>query len=193
MRRFKTKLFSWDLWFSQRWLWRVNSFWIQRRIVHWKSEHVSEKHRVHLQVQRISRARNQRESRWQAELYEFYERMKCSYEDYRRSATDSVIALLATCFHAGFLLGLFFEFEDGGNMFLRKVSWLSTHYTALYLKMQSSSNCFYLFFFTYLAPYKFKSFHGDECSDCGLLHHSHKSLHKISYRRRRKLYVKYFM
>jgi hypothetical protein len=27
------------------------------------------------------------------------------------------IALLATCFHAGFLLGLFFDPEDGGDMF----------------------------------------------------------------------------
>jgi hypothetical protein len=27
-------------------------------------------------------------------------------------------ALLATCFHAGFLLGLFFESEDGGDVFL---------------------------------------------------------------------------
>jgi hypothetical protein len=30
-------------------------------------------------------------------------------------------ALLATCFHAGFLLGLFFDPEDGGDMFLRNV------------------------------------------------------------------------
>jgi hypothetical protein len=29
--------------------------------------------------------------------------------------------LLATCFHAGFLLGLFFDPEDGGHMFLRNV------------------------------------------------------------------------
>jgi hypothetical protein len=29
--------------------------------------------------------------------------------------------LLAICFHAGFLLGLFFEPEDRGNMFLRNV------------------------------------------------------------------------
>jgi hypothetical protein len=28
-------------------------------------------------------------------------------------------ALSTTCFHAGFLLGLFFDPEDGGDMFLR--------------------------------------------------------------------------
>jgi hypothetical protein len=30
-------------------------------------------------------------------------------------------ALIATCFHAGFLPGIFFDLEDGGNMFLRNV------------------------------------------------------------------------
>jgi hypothetical protein len=32
-----------------------------------------------------------------------------------------VFALLATCFHAGYLLGLLSDSEDGGNMFLRNV------------------------------------------------------------------------
>jgi hypothetical protein len=41
-------------------------------------------------------------------------------------------ALLATCFHPGFLLGLFFDLEDGGDMFLRNIGWHSTDYTASY-------------------------------------------------------------
>jgi hypothetical protein len=40
--------------------------------------------------------------------------------------------LLATRFQAGFLLGLFFDSEYGGDMFFRNVGWLSTDYTALY-------------------------------------------------------------
>jgi hypothetical protein len=30
-------------------------------------------------------------------------------------------ALLGTCFHAGFLVGLFFDIEDGDAIFLRNV------------------------------------------------------------------------
>jgi hypothetical protein len=35
---------------------------------------------------------------------------------------------------AGFLLGLFFDPEDGGDMFVRNISRLITHYTALHPK-----------------------------------------------------------
>jgi hypothetical protein len=33
---------------------------------------------------------------------------------------------LATCYHVGILLGSFFDTEDGGNLFLRNVGWLSS-------------------------------------------------------------------
>jgi hypothetical protein len=44
---------------------------------------------------------------------------------------------LATCFHAIFLFGLFFYPEDGVDIFLRNVSWLSTDYTALCPRRQN--------------------------------------------------------
>jgi hypothetical protein len=34
---------------------------------------------------------------------------------------ETSTALLGTCFYSGFLLGLFFDLEDGGDTFLRKV------------------------------------------------------------------------
>jgi hypothetical protein len=34
--------------------------------------------------------------------------------------------------HAGFLLGILFNPEDGGDMFFRNVGWLSTDYIAIY-------------------------------------------------------------
>jgi hypothetical protein len=40
-------------------------------------------------------------------------------------------ALLATCFHAGFSRGLFFDLEDRDDIFLQNVAWLSTDYMAL--------------------------------------------------------------
>jgi hypothetical protein len=39
-------------------------------------------------------------------------------------------------FHAGFMLDLFFEPEDGGDIFFRNVGWLSAVYKALYPKRQ---------------------------------------------------------
>jgi hypothetical protein len=41
--------------------------------------------------------------------------------------------------HAGFLLGLFFDLEDRGDVFPRKVDKLSMAYTALYPKRYNSS------------------------------------------------------
>jgi hypothetical protein len=48
--------------------------------------------------------------------------------------------LLATSFQAGFSLGLFFEPEDGGDMFLRNDGLLSTDYIVLYPRRQNSLN-----------------------------------------------------
>jgi hypothetical protein len=50
----------------------------------------------------------------------------------RRFGGTYRLHMLATCFHAGFLLSLYFDPEDGRNMFLRNLGWFSTDYTALY-------------------------------------------------------------
>jgi hypothetical protein len=44
-------------------------------------------------------------------------------------------AVLAACYHAAFLLSLFFDPEDGGNIFLRNIGLYSTGYKALYRKI----------------------------------------------------------
>jgi hypothetical protein len=49
----------------------------------------------------------------------------------QHTAWKQVAGRVATCFHAGILLGLF-DPEDGGDMFLRNFRWLSTDYTALF-------------------------------------------------------------
>jgi hypothetical protein len=41
-------------------------------------------------------------------------------------------AQLCCLLNFGFLLGRFFDPEDGSNMFLRNVCWISVDYTALY-------------------------------------------------------------
>jgi hypothetical protein len=43
-------------------------------------------------------------------------------------------------FKAVVLLGLFFDHEDGGNVFLRNISRLSVDYIALCLRKQNSSS-----------------------------------------------------
>jgi hypothetical protein len=51
---------------------------------------------------------------------------------------DLPLTLPDTCFHSSFLLGLFFDPEDGSDMLLRNVSWLSTDCTELYHRRKGS-------------------------------------------------------
>jgi hypothetical protein len=58
-----------------------------------------------------------RVSGWEAKYREFVESVAVNKPEWN---------------HAEFLFTLFFDHEDGGNIFLRNVGLLSTHYTALY-------------------------------------------------------------
>jgi hypothetical protein len=62
----------------------------------------------------------------------------------------------ATCFHDGFLLGSFFDSEDGDNMFLQNVGWHSMDYIALYPTPVRTSNPtwkhMYLHFILQISP-----------------------------------------
>jgi hypothetical protein len=79
-----------------------------RHVVRWKSTDVSEEHIASIfKVNKISWARNQSKSRWQADYL-----------------TDHSVEHIA----------YFFDAEDGGDVFLRKVGWHSTDYTVLYLR-----------------------------------------------------------
>jgi hypothetical protein len=51
-------------------------------------------------------------------------------------------AVFCYLLQAGFLHGSFFDPEDGGDVFLRKVGRLSTEYTALYTRRQNSLSVF---------------------------------------------------
>jgi hypothetical protein len=60
-----------------------------------------------------------------ASLIHSHKHCSC-YACYKARDVKITNALLAACFLAGFLLGLFFDPEDGSDMFLRNVGWLST-------------------------------------------------------------------
>jgi hypothetical protein len=68
----------------------------------------------------------------------------------------------ATRFHAGFLLGLFFRPEDGGDIFLRNVGLILTDYTALYPRRY---NCSYRIF---VVSFLESDWIGQEDEYCGL-------------------------
>jgi hypothetical protein len=53
-------------------------------------------------------------------------------QDFSRLGYRNSLSLLRTCFHASFLLGIFFDPEDEGDMFLRNVGMLSVEYSSLY-------------------------------------------------------------
>jgi hypothetical protein len=66
-------------------------------------------------------------------------------EDFQIRQTEKICkhetSVKASCQHSfqgGFFLCLFFNLEDGGNMFLRNVGWLSMDNTALYPRRQNS-------------------------------------------------------
>jgi hypothetical protein len=61
------------------------------------------------------------------------------YNIQRTSKLNVLIETACYLLHDGFLLGLFFEPEGGGDMLLQNVSWLSTDYTALHPRGQNSS------------------------------------------------------
>jgi hypothetical protein len=74
-------------------------------------------------------------------LYRIWGSYSGGYEEYYLLEYNT---LLATCFHASSLLGLFFNTQGGCNMFLRNVGWLSTDYMALYPRRQYSSHTVYV-------------------------------------------------
>jgi hypothetical protein len=80
-----------------------------RRIIRHGNRPFGGRYRFNLQGLRISRARNQREN------------FSCH--------------VFSRCF----LLGLFFDSEDRGDIFLRNVGWLSTAYTTLKPRSEYSS------------------------------------------------------
>jgi hypothetical protein len=118
------------------------------------NRHFGGTYRLHLQGRRIRQARYQRESRCQAEFY----------------------------FKAGFLLVLFLDPEDGGDMFIRNICWLSTDYTAIYSRRQYSSNLILidtLLFNNALLLYLLPGVEGGYCSEFLIEKHVERSRREL--------------
>jgi hypothetical protein len=69
-----------------------------------------------------------------------YIRNKCVLSKLIESQLRTESTLFATWFHAGILLGLFFDTENGDDMFLRNISWLSVGCTTLYPRKYTLHN-----------------------------------------------------
>jgi hypothetical protein len=65
-------------------------------------------------------------------------RQETKEETYMKQAACSALLCKQACYllHAGFLLGLFFDREDGGNMFLQNAGWHLVDYTVLCARRQ---------------------------------------------------------
>jgi hypothetical protein len=88
-------------------IWRVLSSGIYRHVVHWKSTNISKEHSFHLQDRRSDSGCHLL-SRW------FLAQLILRLWRWRRYVEDLV--LVANYFHARFLLGLFFDSKDGGDI-----------------------------------------------------------------------------
>jgi hypothetical protein len=74
------------------------------------------------------------------EIFIFWSITLCSPFKVNRRFGRTYDLHLATCIHAGSLLDLYFHPEDGDDMSLWNVGWLSAEYTALYPRRQRSSS-----------------------------------------------------
>jgi hypothetical protein len=71
----------------------------------------------------------------------FWDVMPCSLLKVKRYFGGTCLSYLKPSYllHACFLLDLFIDSEDGGDMFIRNFNFLSTEYTELYSRRQNSS------------------------------------------------------
>jgi hypothetical protein len=76
---------------------------------------------------------------------------------FRCSKTGCTNSPLVTCFQASFLLGFIFDPKNGGDIFLRNISWLLTDYMALYPRRQNYS-AHHTFYIKTLRQFCFRTF-----------------------------------